>query len=62
MEKIRHKWGSVEDLGYTKQQKCLNCDLYRFMALGSWYYTHGKHTQADMFHNAVQNKGCLKTT
>ncbi len=58
--KPRHKWGELEKLDYTEQQKCINCGVYRFKQLGAWGYTNTKHTKKINYPKIIKNEGCKK--
>ena len=57
IKKKRHKWGKLLNSEYSKFQGCLNCDMFRFKALGIWMYTKDNPRYKPFSDNCI-NEGC----
>ena len=56
----RHSWGELVKTPYTKYQQCLKCGLYRFDAIGIWFYSKEPiSVKYKHFLGSVPNIGCI---
>jgi len=58
MSKPRHSWSEEKKNNFTVVQQCIKCNLYRFMALNMWMYSHEEVTNDNPFVDTVGNDGC----
>ena len=61
MVKARHSWSETKENRFSEYQKCINCDLYRFKALGIWLYSYDKDVEGDCLVEPIPNEGCNST-